>query len=107
MLRHLFSNLMNNAIKFRRRDLPGKVRISMEQRDGEVEVRISDNGVGMARENLDRAFSRFFQASAAYEGSGVGLTICRMIAEGLGGGVRLESEGRGKGVTAAVTLPLS
>jgi PAS domain S-box-containing protein len=107
MLRHLFSNILNNAIKFRRGDLTGKVRISMEQGDGEIEVRISDNGVGMEREDIERAFSRFFQVSAACEGSGVGLTICRMIAEGLGGGVRLESEGRGKGVTAAVTLPLS
>jgi signal transduction histidine kinase len=105
MLWHLFSNIVNNAIKFRRKGVPGRILVSVQQLDGEVKVSVRDDGIGMDKEDMDRAFSRFYQASASYEGSGVGLTICRMIAQGLGGRILLESEGSGKGLTATVALP--
>jgi signal transduction histidine kinase len=107
MLWHLFSNILNNAIKFRRKGVPGRILVSVQQLDGEVQVSVRDDGIGMDAEDTDRAFSRFYQASASYEGSGVGLTICRMIAQGLGGRIVLESEGSGKGLTATVALPFS
>lgn len=107
MLWHLFSNIMNNAIKFRRRGMPGRIRVVVSRRKGAGEIRIEDNGIGMEKEQLVQAFSRFYQATAACEGSGVGLTICRMIVQGLGGRIALESGGRGKGTAVIVTLPLS
>ncbi len=107
MLWHLFSNILNNAIKFRRKGVPGRILVSVQHLDGEVQVSVRDDGIGMDAEDTDRAFSRFYQASASYEGSGVGLTICRMIAQGLGGRIVLESEGSGKGLTATVALPFS
>jgi PAS domain S-box-containing protein len=107
MLWHLFSNLVNNAIKFQKGGTPGKVTVSVSGKNGEARVEVCDNGIGMDQEEIPRAFSRFYQASTASEGSGVGLTICRMIAEGLGGGIRLESNGSGMGTSAIVTLPLT
>jgi PAS domain S-box-containing protein len=107
MLWHLFSNLVNNAVKFQREGVRGKITVSISTEDGEARVEVRDNGIGMAGEEMPKAFSRFYQRSTASEGSGVGLTICRMIAEGLGGGIRLESDGRGKGTLAIVTLPLT
>jgi signal transduction histidine kinase len=107
MLWHLFSNIVNNSIKFRPKGVPGKISISAEQRNGEVQVSVRDDGIGMDAEHIDKAFSRFYQASTSCEGSGVGLTICQMIAQGLGGRILLESEGRGKGVTVTVALPFS
>jgi PAS domain S-box-containing protein len=107
MLWHLFSNLVNNAIKFQRGGAAGKITVSVARGGGEARVEVRDNGIGMAREEIPKAFSRFYQVSTSSEGSGVGLAICHMIAEGLGGAIRLESGGSGKGTAAIVTLPLT
>ena len=69
-------------------------------------VRVQDEGVGLEADELARVFDKFYQVTASAEGSGVGLTICRMIVEGVGGSIRFESAGRGTGATAVVTLPL-
>jgi PAS domain S-box-containing protein len=106
MLWHVFSNLINNALKFRKKDTPLKIRIAAEQRDGELLVRVADNGIGMDPAEKEKAFTRFFQTSASTEGSGVGLAICRRILEDLGGSIRLDSEGKDTGVTVTVALPI-
>lgn len=106
MLWHVFSNLINNALKFRKNDTPPEIRIAAETRGGEVLVRVADNGIGMAPMEKEKAFSRFFQTSVSTEGSGVGLAICRRIVEDLGGSIRLDSEGKDRGVTVTVALPL-
>jgi signal transduction histidine kinase len=104
MLWHVFSNLIQNAVNFRQGDHP-RITITGVERNGEVAVRVADNGRGMKADVLEKAFTRFYQSTAADEGSGVGLTICRRIILDLGGRIWLESKGEGKGTTAVVVLP--
>jgi two-component system CheB/CheR fusion protein len=105
MLWHVLSNLVSNALKFA---AAGGRRLELSAlREGErAVVRVADNGIGMAPEELAHAFERFYQASASIEGSGVGLSICRSIMEGMGGTIALVSPGSGGGLTATLTLPL-
>lgn len=105
MLWHLFSNLMNNAIKFRKQGEPVHISVSAEAADGRVTVRFKDDGVGLSQADREMVFERFYQSTASSEGSGVGLTICKMIAEDLGGTVEIESEGKDLGALAVATLP--
>jgi two-component system OmpR family sensor kinase len=106
MLWHVVSNIVNNAVKFAARNGQRRLEATVSREDGTVVLRIKDNGTGLTPEEASRAFDRFYQASAAIEGSGVGLSICRSIMEGLGGSVSLESPGRDRGAVATVTLPL-
>jgi signal transduction histidine kinase len=106
MLWHVVSNLVNNAVKFAARNGQRRLEATVSREEGAVVLRITDNGVGLAPEEASRAFDRFYQASASIEGSGVGLSICRSIMEGLGGSIALESPGRDRGAVATVTLPL-
>jgi signal transduction histidine kinase len=62
--------------------------------------------VSLKKQVQESIFSRFFQASASIEGSGVGLTICKRIVEDLGGSIRMASQGLGHGCVVEVTLPL-
>ena len=106
MLWHVTSNLVNNAVKFAARNGQRQLEATVSREGGSVVMRIMDNGIGLGQEEAFRAFERFYQASASIEGSGVGLSICRSIMEGLGGSVTLESPGRDRGAVATVTLPL-
>ena len=95
-MRQLFQNLVSNALKFHRKDTPPLVRISAQpagERPGGVDGRtfwtisVADNGIGFDERYLDRIF-RLFQrihGRADYEGSGIGLAICRKIVERHGG----------------------
>lgn len=107
MLWHVFSNIMNNAIKYRRENEPLKITIRAEPRDGEVHVRFRDNGIGLEESEKNKLFTRFYQVSPSSEGSGVGLAICRRIVRDLGGRIWMESEGENMGVTAWIALPAS
>jgi PAS domain S-box-containing protein len=106
MLWHVLSNLVNNAVKFA--GPPGGRRLELTAaREGDrAVIRVADNGIGLAPEELARVFERFYQASTAVEGSGVGLSICRSIMESMGGTITLASPGRGRGCVSTVTLPL-
>ena len=70
-------------------------------------VTISDNGIGMTAEEQDKAFQRFYQASPAKEGIGLGLNISRMIVERFGGTIRVSSDGPGRGAEVVTELPLT
>jgi signal transduction histidine kinase len=105
MLWHVFSNLLGNAVKFTRDNPRGMIEIRSSREDGWVTVRVEDNGLGISEEGTAKVFGAFFQDTASSEGIGVGLSITKTIVEGLGGRVRLESQGRGKGATATVELP--
>lgn len=99
-------NLLVNAEKYSDAGTAIRVRIMAARRWGEIEIR--DAGTGMTREQMRRAFERFWQAdpSRAGAGSGLGLTIVRDIVTSLGGRVSLASV-PGSGTTATVRLPLS
>jgi len=106
MLWHVFSNLVNNAIKFRRRDGQPHIAVRAAVEGQRVVVRVEDDGIGLSAEEQAKVFTRFFQVTAATEGSGVGLSICKRITEDLGGTIRVESPGKGLGCTAIVELPV-
>jgi len=108
-LSQIFSNLLNNAVKYTER--PGKIEIRVERRDGRARVQLTDTGIGIAADALPHVFDMFVQADAeagrARSGLGIGLTLARRLAEMHGGRVTAESAGIGKGSTFCVSLPLA
>ncbi|VTU41229.1 Autoinducer 2 sensor kinase/phosphatase LuxQ [Variovorax sp. PBS-H4] len=101
-------NLLTNAAKY---TAPGgEVSLQVETDNAEVAIVVSDNGVGMAPETIDRIFDLYAQGPAAAhrnnDGLGVGLALVRNIVRLHGGQVEAESEGLGKGSRFRVRLPL-
>ena len=108
-LQRAFVQLIENAIKFTPKR--GIVRIMAEDPfDDRIEVRISDTGMGIPRDDIPRLFTRFFRAgnahSAATPGAGLGLSIAKGIIEAHGGEVAVASA-LGQGTTVTVMLPKS
>ena len=106
-LRQVFGNLLNNAIKFT--PPGGTVSMKVEEgADGRARVVIADSGEGIAPEFLPQVFERFRQAETARtRGLGLGLAIVKHLVEEHGGSVHASSEGRGKGATFTVELPVA
>ncbi|HWV85614.1 MAG TPA: ATP-binding protein [Capillimicrobium sp.] len=106
LLAAVFQNLVGNAIKFRGDD-PPRVRISAEPDGTMWSFTVSDNGIGIDPEYADRIFVIFqrLHPKEAYEGTGIGLALCRKIVEYHGGTIRLEPPGDGPGTTFRFTLP--
>ena len=103
-LRQVFANLLSNALKFNRPG--GRVTIRGLDDGRSVLVEVSDEGVGIPADELDRLTQRFFRASTAgtVEGTGLGLAITREIVERHGGELEIQST-EGVGSTFAVRLP--
>lgn len=103
-LRQLASNLIDNAIKFA--EPGGCVSLRLDAAGEHVRFVVSDAGVGIAPDRLPHVFERFYQADAARSagGHGLGLSICRWIAEIHGGTIEAESR-LGEGTTFTVCLP--
>ena len=107
-LKQLFLILLENAVKYSPVD--GLVRLEASGRDGWAEVRVANDGAGIAEGDLERVFERFYRTDRARSrssettGTGLGLTIARQIVERHGGRIWLES-GEGQGTTAIVRLP--
>ena len=106
-IRQLFQNLISNAIKFRREGVPPVVRIEGGTRGRFAEIRVADNGVGFEPRHASRIFRVFerLHSRTDYPGTGIGLALCRKIAERHGGTISAESA-PGEGTTFTVTLPL-
>jgi signal transduction histidine kinase len=106
-MRQLMQNLISNALKFRRQDVIPEVRIDATVEDGNVELKVSDNGIGFEPQYSLRIFRVFerLHGRTEYPGTGIGLALCRKIAERHGGSIVAASE-PGAGTTLAVTLPL-
>ncbi len=108
-IRRLLQNLISNGLKFRR---PGaKPRVAVAGRllgDGRCEVSVTDDGVGFEMRFADRIFKPFqrLHGRAEYEGTGMGLAICRKIVDRHGGTIEVESE-PGRGTRFVVRLPVS
>jgi signal transduction histidine kinase len=103
-LEQLFTNLLNNAIKY----APGKpIEVAVERKGGEAHLRVTDHGMGIEPEHVERIFGRFERAvsSRNYGGLGLGLYISQQIAQAHGGRIEVASEA-GKGSTFTVKLPL-
>jgi len=106
-MRQLLQNLVGNGLKFHRPDLPPRVEISGKVFNDTVEITVSDNGIGFDEKYADRIFTMFerLHGRAAYEGTGIGLAICRKIAHRHGGEIRASSV-PGAGARFVVTLPV-
>jgi len=89
----VFVNLINNALKFTQE---GEIRIQARMVNGHPQIRVSDTGIGIPPEELDRIFDKFHQvdegSTRQFGGSGLGLAICKGIIEQHGGSIRAESE---------------
>lgn len=101
-------NLIGNAVKYSPRGGLVRVRLAGEDRTALIEV--SDQGIGVRAEDLQRIgrapFSRGSGKAGSFAGMGIGLYLSRLVVEGHGGDLALESEGEDKGATVRVRLPL-
>lgn len=109
----LFQNLVSNALKFRKEGEAPHVRISarvvddaFEPGGGSYEILVEDNGIGFDEKYLNRIFTIFqrLHGRHEYEGTGIGLSICRKIVDRHGGSITARSR-PGEGATFVVTLP--
>jgi len=104
--RHILQNLVGNAVKFTEK---GQVKITARQSDGEMQVCVSDTGIGIAADQLPYIFEEFRQAdgstSRKYGGTGLGLAIAKEHAKLLGGSITVEST-LGKGSTFTLRFPM-
>ncbi|HUG56019.1 MAG TPA: ATP-binding protein [Candidatus Limnocylindrales bacterium] len=106
-LEQVLLNLLDNAVKYSPRG--GLVRVTLEAVEGEVELVVSDEGIGITAGDLARIGHRFVRGTgraATFAGLGVGLHVCELVAAKHGGSLRLESEGEDRGTVARVRLPL-
>lgn len=102
-IRRVLTNLLDNAMKF----MPegGDLEISGKEKGKEIEISIKDTGLGIAKENLENIFERFWQDKRITKGFGLGLSISKSLIGLQGGKIWAESEGEGKGATFLFTLP--
>ena len=103
----LFQNLIGNALKFHRSGEAPQVKIHAKDVGDAYEIYVEDHGIGFDEKYLEKIFlpfQRLHGRTSEYEGVGMGLAICRKIAERHGGKITAKSE-PGKGSTFIVTLP--
>jgi|GEM_PF-2348475 len=102
-----FTHVISNALRFTPKG--GEIKVSVKQSGKNVEISVKDNGVGIAKENLDKVFERFYQVDSSLTrrigGIGVGLALTKAIIEAHGGSIKAESEGLDKGSKFTITLP--
>jgi signal transduction histidine kinase len=118
-MRQLFQNLIVNSLKFRSPDKKPRIKISSQvienkrrpemlgQPNSLCQVFVKDNGIGFDEKYLNRIFQPFqrLHTQQEYEGTGIGLSICRRIAERHGGDISAKSRPE-HGATFIVTLPI-
>lgn len=120
-IRQLFQNLISNAIKFRKKDVPPKVRVTTREIPSNelsqlrkdhlldttyYEIKVIDNGIGFDEKYLDRIFDIFqrLHGRNEYSGTGIGLAICRKIVENHYGAIAAHAT-PGQGATFSIILP--
>ena len=104
-LAQLFQNLIGNALKFKGNEAP-RVHVSIAELPNAWEFSIQDNGIGIDAQYFDRIFMVFqrLHSKGEYDGTGIGLAICKKVVDRHGGRIRVESE-PGRGSTFFFTLP--
>ncbi|WP_437986936.1 ATP-binding protein [Sorangium sp. So ce117] len=108
-LEQILVNLLTNACKYT--DIGGHIGVTVEQRGDQVELRVRDDGIGIAREVLPHVFELFRQADRSLDrapgGLGIGLTIVRDLVALHGGSIEATSPGPGQGSEFIVRLPVA
>jgi signal transduction histidine kinase len=111
LIYQLFYNLVNNSLKFSKKDVPPVIDISSTittfERNEFARVVISDNGIGFSPENSDRIFSTFMRLNSKdkYEGTGLGLALCKKIVQRHGGAISAKGR-KNQGAEFTVLLPI-
>jgi PAS domain S-box-containing protein len=107
-MRQLFQNLIGNALKFRKSGTAPVIRVSAEkdEANNRCVIRVKDNGIGFDQKYADKIFNIFQRLNGAeYEGTGIGLSICKKVVERHNGTISVSSQ-PGQGATFEITLPL-
>jgi PAS domain S-box-containing protein len=104
LIGRLFSNLLDNAVKFLAPDRPGRIHVSGDRAKEQAVYRVQDNGIGIEDGHMANVFKLFHQLDPSRKGFGLGLSIVNRIVEKHGGTIRLESQ-PGRGSTFIVSLP--
>ncbi|MDE6722620.1 MAG: cell wall metabolism sensor histidine kinase WalK, partial [Eubacterium sp.] len=106
----VINNIVSNSIKYRNKDIRGKIEIIIFEYKNTVLFEIKDNGMGVDRESLPRIFDTLYRADKARSdvrnGSGLGLAICKQIVEMHGGLIWAQSE-LGNGLSIFISLPIA
>ena len=102
----ILTNLISNAVKYT--DPNGRVNVSVQKTDNYISIKVVDNGMGVAKDNLPRLFDRFYRVdstgSRKYGGTGLGLSIAKELTELQGGTISVSSS-LGKGSEFVITIP--
>lgn len=102
-------NLMDNAVKYRRENVPLALEVTTENRDDHVVITIADNGIGIRRDDLKKIFEKFYRVHTGnrhdVKGFGLGLAYVKSVIDNLDGTIHAESE-YGKGTKFIITLPI-
>ncbi|WP_427050595.1 sensor histidine kinase [Paenibacillus sp. TC-CSREp1] len=106
LMSHAIANLVDNAIKYS--ENPSQIEVQIEHTLSEVVIRICDQGIGIAGDELERVQERFYRAKNAStaNGSGLGLSICKEIVARFNGYIDIKSQ-LGEGTTVTIVLPRS
>lgn len=106
---NLINNLIDNAVKYSKDNVPLHIRISTESTPKSFIVRVQDNGIGMSKETLKRVFERFYRAHTGnlhnVKGFGLGLSYVKTMVQAHGGDIQVDST-LGKGSVFTVEFPL-
>ncbi len=105
-MHQLFLNLIGNALKFHRKGIPPVINLdTVCKGDGRCMIMVEDNGIGIEEEHIDKIFKPFerLHGRTTYEGTGIGLTICKKIVSRHGGEILIKRQP--EGVTFQVILP--
>jgi signal transduction histidine kinase len=103
----VFSNLLRNGLQAiqQAERRAGELRISRKAEGGRIEIRIADNGSGIASDNISKLFEANFTTKPVESGTGLGLSISRRLVRAFGGDIELEKTVEGEGTTFLVWLP--
>ncbi len=104
---HVFQNILSNALKYRKPDVPARIHVSAKRGNAEWIVSVADNGIGFDQSHAERIFGLFkrLHREDQYAGTGLGLAICKRIIESYGGRIWAESK-EGVGSTFFFALPV-
>ncbi|AQQ10372.1 Phytochrome-like protein cph1 [Sedimentisphaera cyanobacteriorum] len=103
----LFTNLLSNALKYHKKDTAPEVFVSSEMKDNYWQINVADNGLGISEEYRNKIFETFkrLNSRSEYEGTGIGLAICKKIVQKHSGNIWVEPNDRG-GSTFCFTIPI-
>ncbi|WNJ17723.1 tetratricopeptide repeat protein [Pontibacter sp. G13] len=104
----LFQNLISNAIKFHRPDVPPEIHISASKENQQWQIQVRDQGIGIPPQFHERVFQMYqrLHHRSEFEGSGMGLAICQKIIRNHGGEISIDSDGK-VGTTFTISLPIT